>query len=335
MIYKIFISILTIMLAISFGQVGKVSFNKARLVPKMLNYQGYLTDTLGSPITDNLDMTFKIFDAVSSGNELWSETQTNVPIEHGVFSVMLGETTLIPDSVFADFTNTWLELTLEGPQILSPRTRITSVGYAYTATYSDTAEYARNALADTDWVISGSDIYSGVSGNVGIGTATPSHKLEVTGNIHVAGDITWQAETSYVSIPPAAFFPHAIPGSEWFMDVDGRWFYTTTSPYEYYFAPAQLPHSATITKITFYWYDLYGIMELNLLRSRMNGTSVDFLTGMNSGTSGYGSDAQTSISNPTIDNSQYVYYFYLNMPQMSDDHTRYLGAVVQYVTTKP
>ena len=110
MICKIFISIFTIMLAISFGQVGKVSFNKARLVPKMLNYQGYLTDTLGSPVTDNLDMTFKIFDAVSSGNELWLETQSNVPIERGVFSVILGETTPIPDSVFADFTSTWLEL---------------------------------------------------------------------------------------------------------------------------------------------------------------------------------------------------------------------------------
>ena len=146
MICKIFISIFIIMLAISFGQVGKVSFNKARLVPKMLNYQGYLTDTLGSPVTDNLDMTFKIFDAVSSGSELWSEGQTNVPIERGVFSVILGETTPIPDSVFSDFTSTWLELTLEGPQTLTPRTRITSVGYAYTSTYSDTRDQWERCL---------------------------------------------------------------------------------------------------------------------------------------------------------------------------------------------
>lgn len=36
--------------------------------------------------------------------------------------------------------------------------------------------------ADTDWTASGSDQYSGVSGNVGIGTATPNFKLDVNGS---------------------------------------------------------------------------------------------------------------------------------------------------------
>ncbi len=132
-------------------QAEDLSIQAGRLVPKLLNYQGYLTDTLGIPITDDIDMTFKVFDAASSGNELWSEGQTNIPIEQGVFSVVLGETAPIPDSVFDDFTSTWLELTLEGPQTLTPRTRIVSSAYAYTATYSDTALYARNAAADNDW----------------------------------------------------------------------------------------------------------------------------------------------------------------------------------------
>jgi hypothetical protein len=138
---------------------GAVSMHEARLVPKLMNYQGYLTDTLGIPIDDSLDMTFKIYDAATSGNELWSETQTNVPIERGVFSVILGETISIPDSVFSDFTSTWLELTLEGPQTLTPRTRITAVGYAYTSTYSDTAEYAISGTADSDWAISGNVLH--------------------------------------------------------------------------------------------------------------------------------------------------------------------------------
>jgi hypothetical protein len=145
-----------------------------------------ITSTLGGPIHDTLEMTFKIFDAVSSGNELWSEAQTNVPIERGVFSVILGESTQIPDSVFSDFTSTWLELTLEGPQTLAPRSRITAVGYAYTSTYSDTAEYAQNAAADTDWVISGSDQYSGVSGNVGVGVTNPLEKIDFNGAINVS-----------------------------------------------------------------------------------------------------------------------------------------------------
>jgi hypothetical protein len=119
-------------------------------VPKLLNYQGYLTDTLGIPLDDTLDMTFKIFESVSI-NELWTETQNNIPVERGVFSVLLGDVTPIPDTVFTQGTDRWLELTVEG-QTLSPRTRIASVAYAYTATYADTAQYVVNVAADDDWV---------------------------------------------------------------------------------------------------------------------------------------------------------------------------------------
>lgn len=40
--------------------------------------------------------------------------------------------------------------------------------------------------ADTDWTINGTDQYSGVTGNVGIGTTTPTEKLEVVGVIRVS-----------------------------------------------------------------------------------------------------------------------------------------------------
>jgi hypothetical protein len=173
---------LLLLISICFGEDILETSKQSRDVPRELNYQGYLTDTLGVPITDDLDMNFKIFDAVSSGNELWSETQTNVPIERGVFSVILGETTPIPDSVFTDFTNTWLELTLDGPQTLTPRTRITSVGYAYTSTYSDTAEYARNFTNDGDWTINGNILYPAAdyglamrSGNMLYGDSAHTH----------------------------------------------------------------------------------------------------------------------------------------------------------------
>lgn len=36
---------------------------------------------------------------------------------------------------------------------------------------------------DGDWTVSGTNLYSAVSGNVGIGVSTPSEKLEVTGNL--------------------------------------------------------------------------------------------------------------------------------------------------------
>jgi len=113
-----------------------------RVAPRVLNYQGYLTDTLGSSLDDTLNMTFTVYDAETDGNELWTETHSLVLVERGVFSIMLGSVNEIPDSVFFQGTERWLELILESTDTLSPRTRITAVAYAYTASRADTADYA-------------------------------------------------------------------------------------------------------------------------------------------------------------------------------------------------
>jgi hypothetical protein len=131
----------------------------SRFVPKMMNYQGYLTDSLGVPIDDTLDMEFRIYPVESGGNNLWAETHTSVPIVRGVFHVLLGNSTPIPDSVFTGGTDRWLQFTVDA-QTVSPRTRITSSGYAYMATYSDTAEYARNVDQDNDWTSTDSVLFT-------------------------------------------------------------------------------------------------------------------------------------------------------------------------------
>ncbi len=44
-------------------------------------------------------------------------------------------------------------------------------------------------IPDDDWIISGSNMYSGVSGNVGIGTTSPSQKFHVVGNSFIQGNL--------------------------------------------------------------------------------------------------------------------------------------------------
>jgi N-acetylneuraminic acid mutarotase len=183
-----FVVCLVLLLAFGFTQKNLVKKSDAvRQSPRLLNYQGYLTDTLGNPITNSsVSMIFAIYDATTTGNQKWTETQSAVSVNNGIFNVLLGSVTPIPDSVFTASTFRWLELSVDG-QTLAPRTRITTAGYAYTATYSDTALYAKSAIPDTDWVIMDSTMHSGIIGKVGIGAANPSEKFEVSGNLKVSG----------------------------------------------------------------------------------------------------------------------------------------------------
>ena len=105
--------------------------------PGLINYQGKLTNAGGAPITNAaMPMKFRIYDAASAGTMEWGESQT-VNVQAGQYSVVLGSGTLLAGSgsldltVFADDTR-YLEVEVNG-EVLTPRQRITSVGYAFKA----------------------------------------------------------------------------------------------------------------------------------------------------------------------------------------------------------
>ena len=168
------------------------------VVPWHVNYQGYLTDDAGTPTNDTLSMTFRIYDDPIAGTQLWTESQS-VVVEQGIFNVVLGSSSPIPWNVFQAGESRWLELQVEA-QILSPRTEVTSVAYAYRAVNADTADYATAAAADSDWVIAGNEMYTGVTGDIGIGLTAPQSKLHVGGRI--------RDTTGYV-MPVGAILPYA------------------------------------------------------------------------------------------------------------------------------
>lgn len=106
-------------------------------VPKRINYQGYLTNTAGVPLTGTYPMVFALCDAATAGTCPWTESQS-VAVDKGIFNVTLGSAT--PLSLVFDIPY-FLDIQVNGEQ-MSARQPLTSVGYAFMA---DTASQATNA----------------------------------------------------------------------------------------------------------------------------------------------------------------------------------------------
>ena len=93
-------------------------------VPKKINYQGVLTDSLGVPVDGIFQMIFAIYDVATDVSPLWSETRA-VDVTNGKYSVMLGGSVPI---ALTEAKPYWLEITVEGEK-MTPRVEIASVLY--------------------------------------------------------------------------------------------------------------------------------------------------------------------------------------------------------------
>ncbi|MGB2698447.1 MAG: hypothetical protein WBD28_11400 [Candidatus Zixiibacteriota bacterium] len=144
-------------------------------IPQKINYQGMLTDDAGQPLDGSFELTFRIFNDSTTGNEQWAETQYDVLVTDGLFNVNLGDSVSI-DLPFDE--NYWLEVVVDGTDTLLPRLMLTSVGYAYRAIIADSAVVAMSADSGGGWVDDGATVRLADSTNsVGIGTSSPEEKL--------------------------------------------------------------------------------------------------------------------------------------------------------------
>jgi len=112
------------------------------VVPRLINYQGILLDGTDKPVTTLVTVVFTIWDNPILGDSLWSESQMVTPTSNGMFNVLLGSVSPIPDSTFS--SDAYLSMMVDLDPEMSPRQRIVSVGYTYHALYADSA----NAITD-------------------------------------------------------------------------------------------------------------------------------------------------------------------------------------------
>lgn len=158
---------------------------QAQTVPTFINYQGKVTDSagvgLGTGTPVNRKVIFRVYDAPTAGNKLWTEEQT-VTISNGDFSVLLGQGInatgtaageLRPalDTVFTSFAGfgpngatRFLGVTVDNGDAtinasdveISPRQQITSTAYCFRARAADT-------------ITAGTDLMLNNSANYGLG----------------------------------------------------------------------------------------------------------------------------------------------------------------------
>ncbi|MBK7142690.1 MAG: hypothetical protein IPH75_11490 [bacterium] len=101
-------------------------------VPRSLSYQGRLTDAGGVPLSGVYNIEFKISDAAVLGALLYASGPQPVTVTNGLFSVNIGAPPMpaLPLNIFAD-TSRYLGITVGADPEQTPRTKLTSVAYAY------------------------------------------------------------------------------------------------------------------------------------------------------------------------------------------------------------
>ena len=126
-------------------------------INQQIHYQGLLTDSSGNSVTDgSYDIVFKLYDASSSGNLLWTGTHTAangnaVTVSSGVFSVLLGSgsgNSLA--SVDFNQDEIWLGITINTDSEMTPRQRMAAASYAFNADKLDGIGLATSTLSTGD-----------------------------------------------------------------------------------------------------------------------------------------------------------------------------------------
>ena len=161
--------------------------------PQGFNYQAVVRDGSGNLVTSgSVKLQFTINESTAAGSSVYSETHNVTPNAYGLVTATIGGGSVESGS----FSNiNWASdkyyLKVEADPAGGTNyadlgtTQLMSVPYALNAKTAD----ALTGGSSSPWTVSGNNIYSSNSGNVGIGVTAPTRKLEVAGNSILIGDV--------------------------------------------------------------------------------------------------------------------------------------------------
>jgi microcystin-dependent protein len=148
-----------IVLLIAAQSAGALPLGRAPTAPAAVStgtiaYQGRLADADGKSLTGTYSMIFRLYNVGANGAPLWEEQWTGsngVKVSDGLFNVMLGSLTPIPQAVITGHNQLFLGITVGTDDEMIPRVQLGSVPFAVQAlTVPDgsmtTAKLANSAI---------------------------------------------------------------------------------------------------------------------------------------------------------------------------------------------
>lgn len=113
-----------------------------------MSYLGILADASGKPIIASTSIIFSIYASDIGGTALWSEPHNKVtPALTGAFGVALGSIVPISPLLFKDNSTLYLGIKVANDPEMTPRQRITSAAFAFSADTATPREGYGNPVA--------------------------------------------------------------------------------------------------------------------------------------------------------------------------------------------
>lgn len=158
--------------------------SSAFAAPRILFYQGVLTDMTGAVVPDgSYGVTMRLYAMPEGGRPLWEERQM-VSVYGGMFELYLG----VKDSLALPFDRTyWLGAQMEGEPEMTPRTLLVSAPYAIRAAVADQAARLAPGAAGAVTGLNGAEGEITIRGEDGI-------RVSRSGNVIRIGKETGAAE---------------------------------------------------------------------------------------------------------------------------------------------
>ncbi len=171
--------------------------------PRMLSFQGKLSDASNNPIANPANIIFSIYNKenASASAFLWKETNVIKPNPDGIFSILLGRNNPIPETLFIQNPELFLGITIGNTPELSPRQELATAFLSKNTQALQGLEPITNTARVNNVVLALDS-----SGNLNIGGSKTHTFQTIGGNFVLSGNVlsltTVSGSNSNVEITP-------------------------------------------------------------------------------------------------------------------------------------